>query len=364
MNGLTGMVKELYNSFDSDIEISAVKGKCFSLNTNLISKIKKINGVLYLAPCIEDDALLKYFDKQSVATVKGVSSDFFKMTNFKQMIKEGSGIVKKDSSYFAILGEGLAYQLGANINSLTEPISFYAPKRENKMNFDLSSFLNEEKIVPRSYFSINDEFDSRYAIVHIDVARKIFGYENEVTTIEIGLVDSSFIEKIQKEIQIIVGDKFNVKNRFQQNKALFSTLQTEKLWTFMVLVFILMVATFNIIGALTMLILEKKKDIITLSNLGAETKLIRKIFLSEGVLIVLMGTISGLLLGLLFCLLQLKLKFIPMQGTVTNYFPVEIQFLDFFFILISVFVIGSIAAWLPVRFFTKKGAMDKFRMKY
>lgn len=190
--------------------------------------------------------------------------------------------------------------------------------------------------------------------MHIDVARKIFGYENEVTTIEIGLVDSSFIEKIQKEIQIIVGDKFNVKNRFQQNKALFSTLQTEKLWTFMVLVFILMVATFNIIGALTMLILEKKKDIITLSNLGAETKLIRKIFLSEGVLIVLMGTISGLLLGLLFCLLQLKLKFIPMQGTVTNYFPVEIQLLDFLFILISVFVIGSIAAWLPVRFFTKK----------
>ena len=310
MNGLTGLVQDLYNSFDPDIEITIAKGKNFIPDKNQIAELKKINGIKNISFSIEDNALLKYGDKQSVATIKGVDDEFFKMNDFKTMLKEGNGIIKDkykskpdsvgnrkfDSAYYAILGEGFMYQLSARTTDI-EPLSMYAPKRGNKMVFSADDALNEEKIIPRSYFSINDEFNSRYVLVHLDVARKLFDYENEVNSIDIGLNNLALSDEVQQKIKNIFGEKFIVKNRFEQNKILFSTLKTEKLWV-------------NI---------------------------------------------------LLICLLQLKLKFIPLEGTVTKSYPVNIELMDFTNILISVFIIGSVAAYIPVRFFTGSNAMQKLR---
>ncbi|MBC7862346.1 MAG: ABC transporter permease, partial [Bacteroidia bacterium] len=194
--------------------------------------------------------------------------------------------------------------------------------------------------------------------------KNLFDCDKQVSAIEIGLEDVRQSDDVQGKISSLMGSDYLLKNRFQQNKALFSTLQTEKLWAFVLLIFILVVATFNIIGALTMLIIEKKKDIVTLSNIGADGNFIRRIFMTEGLLITFIGALIGLALGLLFCFLQMKFAFVKFaEGFVTDAYPMDIQAKDFLFILLSVFCIGVIAAWFPVRFFTKKNALDKFRLE-
>jgi lipoprotein-releasing system permease protein len=362
MNGLTGLVQSLYNSFDPDIEVTYVKGKNFIPSEDKLQQIKNIKGVKYICFSIEDIALLKYGNKQTVATVKGVSGDFFKMTRFDTMIYEGNKVLKTKNTNFAIVGKGIAYQLSANIKDFITPLVLYSPRRGKTGGINLAESYNEEQVTPGSYFSINDEFDYKYVVVDLEVARTLFDYEKEISSLEIGLENVSYSADVTDEMKKLMGADFQVKNRFQQNKALFSTLETEKLWTFVILVFILIVATFNIIGALTMLIIEKKKDIITLANIGADASFIRKIFMTEGVLITFIGALIGLLIGFLFCYGQTQFKWVTFdEGFVTDAYPVDVQLKDFLMILGAVFLIGSIAAWFPVRFFTKENALEKFR---
>ena len=356
MNGLTNLVKNLYNSFESDLEIKATTGKSFVINADALNKIKNINEIEDIIFSIEDKALLKYNDRQSVVTIKGISENFIKSTRFDTLIYEGNSNLKVREAYFGVLGKGVAYRLGINLSDVFSPITLYSPKRGKSARINPEEAFNEFKIYPSGLFSINDEFDFKYTLIDINLAKELFDFkENEITSIEIKCKNGVDFYPIQEKLHTVLGSNFSIKNKFEQNEILFKTLETEKLWTFIILVFILVVATFNIIGALTMLIIEKKKDIVILNNLGCDSVTIRKIFMIEGFLITMIGATIGLFIGLTLCLLQINYGFIRFdEGFVVDAYPVQILIKDLISVLAVVVLIGVLTAWYPVHLFTQK----------
>ena len=356
MNGLTNLVINLYNSFESDLEIKSVTGKSFILNQEYIDKIKKINEIEDIVFSIEDKALLKHEDRQSIVTIKGVSNNFISSTRFDTLIYEGNSNLKVGEAYYGVLGKGVAYRLGVNLSDVFSPVTLYSPKRGKSNSINPDEAFNEFKIYPSGLFSINDEFDFKYTLIDINLAKELFDFkENEVTAIELKCKSKVDFTQAKEKLQAVFGKDFSIKSKFEQNEILFKTLETEKLWTFIILVFILIVATFNIIGALTMLIIEKKKDIVILTNLGCDAKTIRSIFMIEGFLITMIGASIGLFIGLTLCLLQLNYGFIRFdEGFVVDAYPVQILVKDLFSVLVIVLLIGIVTAWYPVHLFTQK----------
>lgn len=351
-NGLSELVQSLYNSFDPDMEITVKHGKTFDPNSAEIQSLKKVAGIAYYTEVMEGNALLKFNDKQCIATVKGVSGDFQKMSGFDTLVSEGIFNIQKNN---IVMGKGISYVLQTGPNDMFNPISIFAPKRGNTNSINPEDGLNELKVYSSGLFSINDEFDYKYVIMNIDKAREVLDYTTEVTSVELKLKPGSGNEQVEQQIRALLGDKYEIKNREQQNAMLNKTLKSEKLWTFIILVFILIVATFNVIGSLTMLIIEKKKDITILHDMGADGKLIRRIFLIEGMLITLIGAFSGLLLGAGICWIQIKFSLVKLtEGYVVDAYPIQMQAMDIVMILGAVILIGFLAAWYPVRVFTKK----------
>jgi lipoprotein-releasing system permease protein len=351
-NGLSNLVQSLYNSFDSDIEITIKKGKTFDPSNTKIQSLKEIEGVAYYSEIVEGNALLKYNEKQCVATIKGVSSNFVKMSSFDTLISDGTYNIEKNN---IVVGKGIGSILNTGPDNEFSAISLYAPKRGKVNTFDSEGGLNESKAYIAGAFSINDEFDYKYVIMSIDKASELFDYNNEITSIELSIAPNANPEKVQAQITSLLGNTYEIKNRHQQNALLYKTLKSEKLWTFLILVFILIIATFNVIGSLTMLIIEKKKDITILHNMGADSQLIRKIFLIEGMLITLIGALMGLILGTLVCWLQIKFSLIRFtEGYVVDAYPIKMEVADFVLVFGVVLLIGFFAAWYPVRVFTKK----------
>lgn len=351
-NGLSGLVQSLYNSFNPDIEITIKQGKTFNPNVDEFQALKKIDGIASYVEVMEGNALLKFNDKQCIATIKGVNKEFEKSTGFDTLISEGNFNIQKNN---IVIGKGIGYLLQTGPDNLFSPISIYAPKRGTTNSINPEDALNELKAFPAGAFTINDEFDYKYVIMNIDKARELLDYSNEVTSVELRLKKDANKENIQQQISAILGNRYAIKNREQQNAMLYKTLKSEKLWTFIILIFILIIATFNVIGSLTMLIIEKKKDIGILNSMGADNRLIRKIFLIEGLLITAIGAFSGIILGILICWIQIKFSLVKLsEGYVVDAYPIEIQLNDILMILGVVMLIGFIAAWYPVRVFTKK----------
>ena len=357
-NGISDLVKSLYNSAGGDIEITAVKGKTFIPIGPSFDSIRHLKEVKYFDETMQDKALLKYGDRQCIAYLKGVGNGFAAMTHFDTLIREGKYYLKNGDTYYGEFGRGVADQLGINASDENyNAIACYSFKR----GLENSTVNPEDAIIQKhlyrsGVFSINDEFDSRYVIVSVDFARQLFDYSDKsVTSIEIGLADPMTSSEIQEQIKSMLGNNFAVKNRFEQNELLFKTLKSEKLWTFIILAFILVIATFNIVGSLSMLIIEKQKDIEILRNMGAEIKSVQKIFMYEGILITVFGALIGLAFGTMICLVQIKFKMVPMsQGFVVDSYPVSLQIQDYMSILACVFIIGFLASWYPVRAFTVK----------
>jgi lipoprotein-releasing system permease protein len=360
MNGLNDLVKGLYNSFDPEIEITAKAGKTFVLNPEKLKSLKELNGIQFLSQTVEDNVLIKYGDHQMVCKVKGVDEYFLPMSRFDTLILDGKFPEKQDN--FTVLGRGLAYRLGLNSNDVFSNVTFYSPKRGNSFSLSPEEAFNEIISIPTGLFSINDEFDFKYALINIKQARELFGYNQEISALEIGLQKGADLAETKIQISKILGDSFFVKDRNEQNALLFKTLQSEKLWTFIILSFILVVATFNIIGALTMLIIEKKKDIKILHHMGADVKLIRRIFLTEGILITVLGAVLGLLLGTTLCLLQIQFGFISFEeGFVIDAYPITLKWIDFVIILVTVLSIGFFASWFPVKLFTERTLLQPIK---
>jgi lipoprotein-releasing system permease protein len=351
-NGLSDLVQSLYNSFDPDLSITIRQGKTFDPSSPEFAKIKSVPGVAYYSEIVEGNALLKFNDKQCVATIKGVGDDFRQMSGFDSLVTEGKFNISKSNM---VMGKGISYLLQAGTDNVFTPVSIYAPKRGAIQSMNPEDGLTELKAYTAGCFSINDEFDYKYVIMSLDRARALLDYTNQATSIELGLSKDANRDEVQKAVQQIVGNNFEVKNKEQQNALLYKTLKSEKLWTFLILIFILVIATFNVIGSITMLIIEKKKDISILHYLGADIQLIRKIFLVEGLFITFIGAVSGLLLGLLVCWLQIEFSLVRFtEGYVVDAYPIAFKLMDFILIISSVMLIGLFAAWYPVRVYTKR----------
>jgi lipoprotein-releasing system permease protein len=354
MNGLTGYVANLYNAIEPDLKVMPASGKFFVADDNFIAKLKTVKGVNQISSSIFDNALMKSGDKQAIITIKGVDDNFINVTHFDSVIKEGTFQLKHGKDRFAVFGRGVASNLGININNLIEQIAIYSPKRGQEESLNPEDNFNQKFVFPSGTFSLNNDFDFKYVIVDIDVARELLDCTNEVSAVEISINKDADMKELQGQLATLLGDKYTIKNRYQLNDVLFKTLESEKLWTFIILAFILIIATFNIIGALTMLIIEKKKDIKTLYCMGADNTLISRIFMGEGFLITAIGAGIGLTLGLIVCLLQMKFQFVEFSElSDIPYYPIELHVKDFVWIISLIMLIGFFAALYPVRVFTR-----------
>jgi lipoprotein-releasing system permease protein len=353
MNGLTNTVANLYNTFEPDIKITAAEGKYFEANETFLSNIKSISGVKLISQTLSDKILAKNVDKQALLTIKGVDSNFNKITAIDSSVVEGSYGLNDLASRKILLGRGVANQLSINLNVFVNELSLFSPIKGKASSLNPQDNLNQIYCVPSGIFSLNDELDYQFAFVSLKTARELFDLPEKISALEISC-EKGETDQVQEILKEKLGADFVVKNRYQLNDVLFKSLETEKFATFLILAFILVIATFNIIGALTMLIIEKRKDIKTLHSMGANLTLIRSIFMREAFLISGIGAFIGLLLGLIVCWLQIQFHLVKFGSEfIVPYYPIELQLKDFIWIFGLIMLIGFFAALYPVRVFTK-----------
>jgi lipoprotein-releasing system permease protein len=301
--------------------------------------------------------LLLYNDRQHIATVKGVDDSFKDVSGLDSMIIDGEMKLKDQNRAYAVVGQGVAYNLGIRLNFIN-PLFIYTIDRTARINMaQPEESIRRDFIYPSGIFAIEQEFDSRYIICPIEYARKLLSYNDEVTYLEIKLDPSYPGEEVQKHINSIMGEGFQVKNREQQNELFYKVMKSEKWAIFLILTFILIIASFNIIGSLSMLIIDKKKDILTLRNMGAGNRLIKRIFLMEGWLISVIGSVTGIFLGTAISWVQQRFGVIKLSGSgsfIIDAYPVQIELFDIGLVWITVLFIGLIAARYPVQQISKK----------
>lgn len=351
-NGFDNLVQSLFNSFDPDLKITSVMGKTFPADNEKILMLEKANGILYFTEVVEENALLRYDERQYIATIKGVDEDFVKMSGIDSMIIDGDFTLVKDGKPYAVIGQGVAVNLAVGLNFIS-PVVFYVPRNTKLISLDPTKAFNRKYIFPSGIFAIQQDFDSEYVIVPLFFARDLLGYTNEVSAIEIKVDPAYEASVVQENIKELLGPAFSVKNRFEQQELLYKIMKSEKWAIFLILTFILVIASFNVIGSLTMLIIEKKKDIGILRSMGTSLSMLRRIFLFEGWMISLLGAFSGLILGTLICWVQQQFGIIKLQGSgsfVIDAYPVSIEMLDLIWVFLTVLLIGYLAAWYPVRY--------------
>ncbi len=360
-NGFEDLVISLYSSFDPDIKISSTVGKSFDVNTFPLDKIKKIEGVNIVSEVLEENALLKYEDKQYIATLKGVSKEFASMTSVDTMIVEGDYILEKGNANYAILGYLIAYNLGIRVQDANAQLSIYVPKRGKLSSTDPLNAFSIDYVMPSGVFSVQQDFDSKYVLLPIRQVRNIIEKPNQVSAIELSIKPNAELAAVQNQLQSLLGSKYEVKNKLQLHDFLYKIMKYEKYAVFLILSFILLLAIFNVIGSLTMLIIEKKKDIAILKSMGASNRLIKNIFFCEGLFITLFGAIAGMILGLIICVIQQQTGLVKLQGGdsfAISVFPISLNLMDFVSVFATVFLIGVFAAWFPVRKISKKHLSD------
>lgn len=352
-NGFELLFSDLFSAFDPDLQISLKQGKQFSIDTPEFEAVKKSEGIAVFTEVVEENALLRYKEKQMPVLVKGVSDDFKQMTRIDSIMFDGEFMLYDGAFERSVVGAGIAATLGLSAYAI-DPLYIYAPKRTSKINLlrpDQS--FNQSGTFISGIFSVQqNEYDNQYVLVSLDLAQALFEYQaNEVSAVELKLLPFADTQKVKNELQKLLGDEFSVKDRYEQQEAYFKIMQVEKWITYLILSFILLIASFNIIGSLSMLIIDKKEDIITLRNLGADQKLIRQIFLLEGWMISAVGAVVGIIIGTILSFLQEKIGFIKLgPGFIVENYPVVIQFSDILLVFFTVLVMGFFAAWYPVRY--------------
>jgi lipoprotein-releasing system permease protein len=355
-NGLEMMVRSIFNTFDPDLRITAVEGKTFVPDSSKLKLLSEVNGVDCYSLCIEENALLKYGDKQYIATIKGVDDNYVRVSGIDSAMWDGKFELRSDQGRpYAIPGLGIANYLGLRINFIT-PLDIYVPRRTASADLNPENAFVRKFIFPSGIYQIEQEYDSKYVYVPIDFARDLLEYDNQVSSIEVkfkpGVIESS----IEKSVAHIFGTNFLVQNKYQQQELFYKVMKSERLAIFFILTLILLIASFSIIGSLTMLIIEKERDIEILKSLGADNNLIRKIFIFEGWLISIIGAAAGVILGFFLCRFQQKFGLIRLrsESLIMDAYPVVMKLKDFVVVPATVLLIGFWAAWYPVRYLTKK----------
>ncbi len=356
-NGFESLVTSLYNSFDADYVITAKTGKTFIPDSLTWHQISKLPEVELASEVLEENVLLKNGDKQYFATIKGVSPAIENLENIQQLVVEGELKLESGGLPYACLGQGVAIGLSLSSSNGLFPLTVYVPNRLSKP--DLVNTANAFKILNINIggvFSVQQDVDSKYLLVPITFTRQLLSYEREVSALEIYLKPNISNANFQEKLQDMFGDKYIVKNKQQQHELLYKIMKSEKWAVFFILVFILIVASFNVIGSLTMLIIDKKKDIAILKSMGATMQTIKNIFLLQGMLISAYGAIGGIFTGLIICFIQEKFGVIGLGSAgsfVIDAYPVKIMPLDIFYVLATVLFIGLLASLIASRNISK-----------
>ena len=360
-NGFQEMVEQLFTAFDPQLKITAREGKVFSPDDPAIRQIQALPCVEVWTETLEDNAMVQYKDRQAMATIKGVEDNFEQLTQIDSLLYgTGTFLLHGPVVDYGIMGVELMSELGTGIQ-FVDPLQVYAPKRKVRVNManPAAAFNRKYLHSPGAVFIVNQQkYDARYILTSIDFARALFGYEAEVSAIELKLKPGEDTGHVQEQMQDIVGDRYVVQNRYEQQADVYRIMKIEKLISYLFLTFILAIACFNVIGSLSMLILDKREDAVTLRNLGADERLIAGIFLTEGRMIAACGAVLGVAGGLLLCFLQQQFGLISLGGGggafLVEAYPVSVHVADVLVVFITVIAVGFVSVWYPVRYLSRR----------
>lgn len=357
-NGFKDTIATLFTAFDAPLKVIPSEGKVFDCTIQAMDEIAKLPFVSATAQVIEEGALAQYRDRQTMIVIKGISDNFEQITPFDSILYgKGELILIDGVADYGIPGIGLVSSLGTGIR-FVDPLEIYAPKRGTQINLanPTNSLTCMNLFSNGLVFAVNQEkYDSNYIVTSLDFAKRLFNYTNEISYLEIKLKEGYNIHQAKQEIQRLLGNDFIVQDQYEQQADTYRIMEIEKFVSYLFLSFILLIACFNVIGSLSMLIIDKKSDIITLKNLGATPTTISSIFIFEGNLITFLGAISGLILGVFLCYIQQEFGIITlgnedsMNSFVINAYPVSIQITDIIQVLVTVILIGVLAVYFPVR---------------
>ncbi len=351
-NGFEKLILSLFNAFHPDLEITLAEGKTFSIDTIPLEEIKKMPGVITYGEILEETGLLVYRDRQHIVKMRGVSESFVEVSGIDTLLTEGTYMLKDGETDYFVLGQGVAYMLGANINDYLNPLHLYIPRRGRTISMHPSQAFNATTNYASAVFGIQSEFDLEYVLVPIRLARSLLNHPSAVSSLALKLDPLANHRTIQLDIQELLGPSFTVKNRFEQQAFFYKIMRSERWIIFLILTFIMIIAAFNVTGSLTMLVMEKSQDIKTLQSMGASKQLIKQIFLLEGILISIGGAFIGILIGGLISWLQARFGLIAIQAEgsyIIDSYPVVVKFWDLVLVALTVFCIGLLASLLPVR---------------
>jgi lipoprotein-releasing system permease protein len=349
-NGLEDLIRGLFSSFDSELQITPVAGKSFVATEDWLNAIRKVEGVEVITEVIEDNALLEYRGNQHIARVKGVSDNYFDHERFSKGYFWGDTTLGTALRPGAILGRGVAFALSVNLDDINSVLQIYYPKApKSAASLDPNQLYAAGRVEPRGFFSIEQGVDNEYILVPLDFFRDLLNYGQKRTALELKVASGHSISSVQQAVQAHLGAEFAVKNADEQHATLIRTVKLEKLVVFLTLTFILALASFNIFFSLSMLAIEKKKDLAVLKSMGAKNSLIRRIFLKQGALIAFSGAFLGLILGLLLVGAQEKFGLISLgiSSGVVDAYPVRIHWPDLGWISLAVVTITLLASWRP-----------------
>ena len=358
-NGFHDLISGFFTHFDPDLKVETIKGKTFDPDSSALAAIRTLPGVEVVSLTLEDNAMAKYKGQQTMVTIKGVDDNFQELTHIEEILYGNPEFKLYDAVVdYGILGIQLMYTLGTGFDPY-DPVEVYAPRRDAKVNLanPMSSFHREPLYLPGNVLNINDaRYASSYIVTSLDYARRLFDYDAEVSAIEVRLSSKANTAKVKQGIAAIMGDDYMVKNRYEQQAATFKVVEIEKFVTYLFLCFILMVACFNIISSVSMLILDKQANADTLRSLGATDGFVARIFIYEGNLIALLGAVIGLVLGIVLCLLQQEFGLLGLGGDgqfVVDSYPVRVKITDLILVLVSVVAVSALSVWLPIKILNK-----------
>jgi lipoprotein-releasing system permease protein len=351
-NGFEHLIETLYDSFDPDIRIEAATGKHFSSDAFPWERLRTLESVELAVPVIEENALVRYKDRQVIVSLKGVPDDYARISGVDSMMVSGNFRLRSADTAFAVAGSGIAYSLQIGDSGPIEQLDVYTPRRGETSLLRPEEAFNRRFIPLSGIFAVQQEYDSKYIIVPYAFAQEILEQGELVTYAEVKLRPGHDAADAAREIGSVVGNAFSVKDRLQQHESVYRIMKSEKWAVFLILTFILIIATFNIIGTLSMLVIEKKKDIAVMFSLGADRHTLQRIFQTEGMFINLVGSLTGIAVGVLVCLGQQTFGWITLGGSgsfVIDAYPVKMEFLDILYVFLTVSFIGWLGAWYPAR---------------
>lgn len=353
-NGFEGLVLSLYNSFYPDLEVRAAIGKTFEDNAALSDKILKLESLDAFSRTLEENAYLEYGDEAQLGIVKGVDAGYNQVTTVKQYVRDGKFLLRDTGMNYAVIGANISYPMNIDVNRGVEPLRITVPRKGVKTAFAPEDAFNTMSAMPSGVFSIQQEFDSKYVFVSLDFARELLGEENHISAYEIKLKAGANIEEAKKQLAASLGKDFTIRTRYEQKAETYQVMLIERWVTTAILGFIILIISFNIIGSLSMLVLEKSKDISILKAMGCNAQQIKQIYLLNGMLSSMIGAFTGLALGYLIVILQMKFHFLKLSGGgdssfVINYYPVKLKWLDPFVTLAIIVSVSLLASYFPAR---------------